>query len=400
LGSNNVKCWGNGQYGKLGYGDEVTRGTTPSTLGSNLPAVDLGSGIVARSVQAADNHTCALTASNQVKCWGSGSYLGYQDSITRGDGASEMGSSLPYVNLGTNRYVRQLSTGPEHSCAILDSGELKCWGSGTYGRLGYGDTTGRGMSSNTMGTYLPAVDLGTNRVAVSVKAGSQHSCALLDNGSVKCWGRAYTGAMGYGDGITRGDEANEMGTYLPEVGLGTNVVGISLSGISSLAHTCVLTNAGSKCWGLGSSGPNGYGDAITRGDHSNEMGTYLPAQDFGTNKIAVAASANRHACVILEDRSVKCWGYSTEYQAGYGDTIHRGDNSSEMGTSLPALSLGTSAKARSIDVSSPSTCVLLYNGRMKCWGDNTYGDAGAEADTIQGSSSHEMGDALDYVDLE
>ncbi|MBP9709096.1 MAG: hypothetical protein KBD78_15785, partial [Oligoflexales bacterium] len=169
---------------------------------------------------------------------------------------------------------------------------------------------------------------------------------------------------------------------------------------SSSAHTCVLTSTGSKCWGLGTSGPLGYGDTITRGDHSNEMGTYLPAHDFGTNKVAIDTSSNRHACVILEDRSVKCWGYNTEYQAGYGDTILRGDGSNEMGTNLPTLSLGTSAKAKNIDVSYSSTCVLLYNGRIKCWGDNTYGDAGAEADTAQGSSSNEMGDALDYVDLE
>jgi alpha-tubulin suppressor-like RCC1 family protein len=72
-----------------------------------------------------------------------------------------------------------------------------------------------------MGDNLPAVDLGTGRTARQIAAGQFHTCALLDNNAVKCWGLSPDGQLGQGDTRARGDGQNEMGDYLPVVDLGT-----------------------------------------------------------------------------------------------------------------------------------------------------------------------------------
>ena len=86
-----------------------------------------------------------------------------------------------------------IGVGEWHSCALLQGCALKCWGRNTEGQLGYGDTKSRGLVPEDMGAALPIVDLGTDRCAVSIALGNLHTCALLDNGAVKCWGENNKG---------------------------------------------------------------------------------------------------------------------------------------------------------------------------------------------------------------
>merc|ERR1712061_331803 len=116
-----------------------------------------------------------------------------------------------------------------HTCALLDNGAVKCWGNNYRGELGLGDTTSRGANSGEMGDSLPEVDLGTDRTAASVVAGYGYTCALLDNGAVKCWGSGLKGRLGLGDTARRGDSSDEMGDSLPEVDLGTDRIAAVLS---------------------------------------------------------------------------------------------------------------------------------------------------------------------------
>ena len=99
-----------------------------------------------------------------------------------------MGDSLPTVALGTGRTAVAITAGNYHTCALLDDGSVKCWGYNDYGQLGLGDTADRGVGAGEMGDSLPAVALGTGRTAVAITSGSYHTCALLDDASVKCWG--------------------------------------------------------------------------------------------------------------------------------------------------------------------------------------------------------------------
>ena len=95
--------------------------------------------------------------------------------------------------------------------AILNDDTVKCWGKGGNGQLGYGDTSNRGDGSNEMGNNLPTVDLGTGKTAKQVVAGKLHTCAILNDDTVKCWGCGWNGRLGYGDTSHRGDGSNEMG---------------------------------------------------------------------------------------------------------------------------------------------------------------------------------------------
>jgi alpha-tubulin suppressor-like RCC1 family protein len=276
LSDGSVKCWGHNDYGTLGLGDTSWRGHSPETMGDNLPAVDLGAGETASAIAAGSRHTCALLSSGGVKCWGFNNFgqLGLGDTISRGDGAGEMGDDLPVVDLGEPAVA--LSLGTYHSCALLIGGGVKCWGNNDFGQLGLGDTASRGDDANEMGNSLPAVDVSTGWNAVSIAAGSRHTCALLIDGSVKCWGNNDFGQLGLGDTDSRGDDVYEMGDYLSPVFLGA---GRSSTGITTKGeHSCTLLTDGSvRCWGYNHFGQLGLGDSTQRGDHADELGDNLPS---------------------------------------------------------------------------------------------------------------------------
>ncbi|MFP2934515.1 hypothetical protein ACLESO_57285, partial [Pyxidicoccus sp. 3LG] len=130
-----------------------------------------------------------------------------------------MGDGLPPINLGTGRTAMALAVGDYSSCALLDDGSVKCWGSGSYGALGLGDRQDRGDGPGEMGDALPQVNLGTGRTATSLTTGYYRTCATLDDGSVKCWGDNTSGVLGLGDRMNRGDGPGEMGDALPAVEL-------------------------------------------------------------------------------------------------------------------------------------------------------------------------------------
>jgi hypothetical protein len=110
-------------------------------------------------------------------------------------------------------------TGQAHTCALLDNQQLKCWG-GNGGRLGLGDAVTRGDGPGEMGDSLPAVNLGTGRTASAIGSGfGVHVCASLDDGQFKCWGGNNNGELGLGDTLTRGASPGQMGDALLPVDL-------------------------------------------------------------------------------------------------------------------------------------------------------------------------------------
>jgi hypothetical protein len=181
-------------------------------------------------ISAGTYHTCAVLDDDSVKCWGRGDHgqNGYGDRLTaatvnRGDSPGEMGDNLDAVDLGTGRNAKMISVGDSHTCAVLDDDSVKCWGWNANGQLGLGDTSSRGDYPGEMGDNLPVVDLGTGRTAKMIDAGTHHTCAVLDDDKVKCWGWNDSGRLGLGDTSNRGDGPGEMGDNLPVVDLGTYV---------------------------------------------------------------------------------------------------------------------------------------------------------------------------------
>ena len=113
-----------------------------------------------------------------------------------------------------------ISVGEAFSCALDNSsGMVKCWGYNNDSQLGIGNTNNMGDSANEMGDNLPAVDLGTGRTAIAIDAGWEHTCVILDDASVKCWGRGVSGRLGQGNSDNLGDNANEMDDNLPAIDL-------------------------------------------------------------------------------------------------------------------------------------------------------------------------------------
>ena len=136
----------------------------------------------------------------------------------------------------------RLLTGTAHSCLVEDEGLLKCWGEGGSGQLGKGNTNDLGDGGSEMGTNLTAIDLGTNKTAIAIAAGSNHTCALLNDGTVKCWGEGGSGQLGQGNTNDLGDGGSEMGANLSAIDLGTNKTAVAVSAGGS--HTCALMNDG------------------------------------------------------------------------------------------------------------------------------------------------------------
>ena len=346
-------------------------------------------------------HTCTLLANGRVKCWGlnGDGQLGLGDGASRGDGPNEMGDALPFVDLGTARTAKALSLGYFHSCVLLDNDRVKCWGKNNAGQLGLGDTTGRGGAANQMGDSLPYVDLGAGRTALSIHAGGEYTCAKLDNGGVKCWGINSAGQLGLGDALARGDAPNEMGDNLPYVNFGVGRTAATLS--TGFATACaLLDNNLVKCWGGNGDGQLGLGDTQNRGDAANEMGDNLPFVDFGVGRTAKAVSASPgHTCAVLDNDRVKCWGFNDFGQLGLGDMLRRGDGPAEMGDSLPYVELGTGRTAKELALGANHSCALLDNDALKCWGRNANGQLGYGDTVRRGDGPNEMGDNLLAVNL-
>mgnify|MGYP003688709589 FL=1 len=136
-----------------------------------LPSIDLGTGRTATAIGAAVNNTCALLDNASVKCWGDNYYgqLGINNETTMGDGSGEM-AQLSGINLGTGRTATAISVGYYHSCALLDNASVKCWGKNGNGQLGLESTTYMGNRTGEM-AQLTGINLGTDRTATAISAG-------------------------------------------------------------------------------------------------------------------------------------------------------------------------------------------------------------------------------------
>jgi alpha-tubulin suppressor-like RCC1 family protein len=405
LDNGSVKCWGENNLGQLGLGDTINRRDNSSYMGDNLTIVDLGSGRTATAIATGDSHTCVILDNASIKCWGSNAsgQLGLGDNSTRGDGSASggMGDSLPTVDLGSGGTAKAIATGGSHTCAILDNSSIKCWGSNASGQLGLGDDDNRGdgSASGGMGDNLTIVDLGTGRTAKAIATGDSHTCALLDNSSVKCWGENGNHQLGLGpDSSDLGDGSGEMGDSLTAINLGPGRTARSIT--TGTGYTCVLLDDDSvKCWGKANYGQLGAGKVEEYNEPNEEP------IDLGTGiKATAIASGYFHTCAILDNSSIKCWGLNDSGQLGIGDTGNRGDLSHDsgevmMGNRLPAVDLGAGRTARAITAGDSHTCALLDNFSVKCWGKNESGQLGLGDNSTRGDGSGAMGDILPVIGL-
>ncbi|CAM9675435.1 unnamed protein product, partial [Scytosiphon promiscuus] len=394
LEGGSIKCWGENYRGQLGQDDMAVRGKLATDMGDNLPTVPLGTFEATYVSSGSEfNCALAVTGDVKCWGRNNYGQLGLGDLDNRGgnDSSTEMGDFLPTVDLGTDLVVDQLALASgAHACAVFASGGLKCWGHNSDGQLGLGDTENRGDEPDEMGDNLDFVNLGTGVECSSVSLGALHTCAVVDDGDVKCWGSNNGGQLGYEDTQSRGNTVEQMGDFLPVVDLGRDQRAIAVS--TGFYHTCALLYTGDvKCWGFGSSGQLGqaYNDSI--GSTVGSMGDNLEPVDLGTGRKAIAMSlGGTHSCAVLDDNTVKCWGGNKEAGSlGLGDLINRGIYPGEMGDNLPTVALNFGdgeGLASNIFAGTYHTCVSGTEGDMACFGLNAGGQLGA------GSSDPSLGD--------
>jgi len=338
-----TKCWGQNTFGQLGVGSNSNLGDGGNEMGDNLPAIEWGSDFELESMCTGSHHSCALSTNAVLKC------VGYNNKGQLGIGTTINQNSPPDagVDLGGNFEAVQLECGAAHSCARSAGGDLKCWGYNLMGQLGQGDNSNIGDATGELGDNLKAIDLGTGFEIKTLEVGQYHSCAISTDGDLKCWGYNGNGQLGYGDTNHRGDNANELGDNLPTVDLGTDFAVSDVAAGSSF--TCATSTSGTmKCWGQNSYGQLGQGNTTQIGDDSNEMGDYLEETDIGSGFTASGwrlptRFGAAHAFVFEASTSgpqLKCWGYNSYGQCGYGDTENRGDARNEMGDFLDFVDLG------------------------------------------------------------
>ncbi|MDG1549831.1 MAG: hypothetical protein P8Q94_07270, partial [Candidatus Poseidoniaceae archaeon] len=334
-----ASCWGDGFTNALANG-----GTTSTSVPTETDDFGLRSPV---SISVGYQHGCAILDDGSVSCWGAGN-VGQIGNGLGGQGGSDPSltrlSPEPTSGFGQGRTAVAISAGSAHTCAILNTGEVSCWGYGDAGRLGHGSTSSMNIPTETASL--------SPHQAIAISAGYDHTCAILDNGEVSCWGMNNYGQLGDGTTINR-----NIPTQI-QVSLGSKAVAIS----AGVRHTCaILDNGEVYCWG-----DNQYGQ-LGDGNEGFDSASPIPTLTLGTNRDAIAISAGRdHTCVILDNGDVSCWGNS-----GFG-ALGNGDDADNIYSS-PTLtnSLGTTANPRTavaIDAGWYHTCVILDNGDLSCWG--------------------------------
>jgi len=332
---------------------------------------------------------------HNVKCWG----YNNAGQLGVGDRTNRDAPPEEAVELGTGFKASKLYCGQQHSCSVSTAGDSKCWGMNNWGQLGIGSSSSIGDSANEMGDSLQPIDWGSNFQVDSMCTGHFHSCALSSDAVLKCIGQNQYGQLGYGHTETLGDSPSEMGDALGAVDLGTGFEAVEIE--CGYQFSCALSSGGDiKCWGYNHFGHLAQGDTDSRGDETGEMGDSLPSIDLGTAFEATAVTLGLyHVCALSTDADLKCWGWNAYGQLGYGDNTQRGDDPNDIGDNLPAVDLGASFVVSEVSAGRFSSCATSTSGAMKCWGDNRYGQLGQGNKITIGDGSNEMGDYLAAIEL-
>ncbi|HEU4405381.1 MAG TPA: hypothetical protein VFS43_08845 [Polyangiaceae bacterium] len=310
-----------------------------------------------KQIAAGANATCALLNSGELRCWGGGPELGYGRPLNVGD--DETPASVEPVAAGG--VVTAVSTGGP-TCAVFAGGGVRCWGGNANGELGYGNASAVGDDEppSLVGT------LSLSGQATQVASGTSHACALLAGGNVQCWGHGVYGRLGYGSLESVGDD--EVPATAGLVGVGERAKQIDLGE----SHSCALLEGGKVlCWGRNDQGQLGYGHTNVIGDNEAPQSSSFLALGGEVAQISVGGN---HACARLVDGAVRCWGANGYGQLGYGTTTNVGDDERPDQLAAP-VDLG-GAKAIDVGAGYYHTCALLAGGAVRCWGFNASGQLG------------------------
>ncbi len=331
-----VRCWGLGTFGRLGTGSTATIGDDePASAGKR---VELGAKAVA--ITAGTMHTCALLESRRVRCWGQGKMgaLGYGTPDDVGD--DETPASIGDVPLGED--VVQVAAGGSVTCALLVSGSVRCWGDNLDGALGLpGTKQPRYIGDDEPVDSLPAIKL--DRKVLAIGGARAEMCALFDDRKVRCWGEL----IGSPDPEHAAEKRRDID------------VGADVAKLAGSTLMCVVTTrGGARCWGSGRALAEGVGVERNSGDDWTVLADTpdlpLPAP------VEEIAMSGDHACVLLAGGKVRCWGDRRLGILGVppGDVVSVGD----------AVEVELGEPATDVAVGAFHSCALSSTGAVRCWG--------------------------------
>ena len=376
LTDGSVKCWGRGANGQLGQNADDNIGDGVGPPAAAVAPIDFGGGATATSVSAGGNHSCAILTGGSVRCWGRGSQgrLGTNAAVDVGDGVGPTVAATPNIDLGSGRTAVEIGAGDGHTCAILDDGSVKCWGRNGTGQLGQGDTTNVGDGVGPSVADIDPVDLGTGRTATAIAVANLHTCAILDEGSVKCWG-ANDGRLGNDDTEPVGTAPGEMGDALAAIDFGQGRSARAISALNN--HTCaILIDDSIVCWGRNAWGQLGQNSVDVIGDGVGPSVRDVTGVDFGVQRTPIAISTGgTSSCALFDDGHVRCWGRGSIGQLGSDDTANVGNGTGVAVSAHPDVVLAPGLAASALSVGSSHACVLVQTG-VTCWGNGGNGRLG------------------------
>ena len=393
-----LTCWGKGSDGQLGRDDASTGvGDAANEMGNNLISVLPPTGRTVAAVATGYQFTAVLLDDGTVTAFGpnSNGQLGRGNTQQVGHSAtySARGAALVLAALPTNTKATKIACGDAYVCALLDDGTVRCWGNNGLNQLGNGNTNSIGDGAGEMGNSLVAVRLPVLTSAVDVAAGTSFACAVTSDGNVYCWGNNNYGQNGFGTVSTpgQGGNANTLQRVLLPMEFFTSVMSVRCG----MGFACVLTSTGQVgCWGLNNYGQLGRGDATNVGASAGEMASLRPiAFPSGLTAISISCGYS-HVCAILSNNQIYCWGSNLYGKLGIGSTDSIGDNANEMGNALAAVPLPTGRTAISVSGFYSSTCAIMDNGKTACWGYGYYGLLGTGGTANRGAVANQMGNNL------
>lgn len=332
----------------------------PDDMGDDMaPDMEVGPANLPLQIAAGDAHTCALFGDGAVRCWGSNA--SGQLGLGPGGPALLRDAKLAAdVELGAPAVA--IAAGAAHTCALLKSDVVRCWGRGAHGQLGNGSAANVGVEDTPLigGTVVLPL------VPTVLAAGRSRTCAAT-SGRVSCWGDNSSGALGRGISDDRlGNERDDNLEFI-EINSRLYVHKISVNRL----HTCVMISvnrlpnaANARCWGSASQGRLGTAQAENIGDDE----TLAASENALSAMVNDLSAGDAFTCAVLRAGGILCWGDNSKGQLGEDDVA-----------ALPAERAPTALPERdAVEVVAGDTfaCARDDLGGVWCWGSGDRGQLG------------------------
>ena len=335
------------------------------------------------SISAGGDHTCAVMVDHTARCWGSNTYFGYYGQLGTG---TTTNSSVPVKVVDPTDTttalggIASISAGSSTTCAVMTDSTARCWGANYKGQLGNNTTTGSLVAVTVVD---PADTTQALNGIASISVGVTFTCALMTNGTARCWGGNDVGQLGHGTITYAG------GSSVPVTVVDPADTTQALSGIASISvdggfHMCAVMDDGTaRCWGYNKNGQLGN----KSGSNSSVPVTVLnPVNRYdlttalsGIASISAEMTNNgSHTCALMTDSTARCWGYNFAGQLGNNSTQNSSTSRLVLDPADTTQALGGIA---SIDVGSAATCALMTNHTARCWGSNYSSNLGDGTNT-------------------